>query len=368
MKRFLTLVSAMLLLGAVAASAADGWRLPRSHRYETYEPATGGYTQVDVDSVPSRIAQGDWIFDRTANVWVHHPSVGNNPQYVAAGVAGDSDALVQDGWRLPRAHRYETYDVNSARYTQVGVSDVPGRLARGEWIFDRTANAWVSHPSVGRNPQYLASGAAPGEPSAASQRLRGTVERIDGSMIRVRTDDGRRMAVDVSQARQNLTDTLRPGERVVFAGVPGDGNRFVARFISDERRGLVDGQSSSQAAPPASGSDQISGRVTSLSGSKLNLTADDGRRLRVDVSQVDKTVLNALNPGDTILLSGQRGGQSSDDFTARYIERGAASASPSLEASPFTRDDCRDGGWRKYTKPTFRNQGDCVSWVNANRR
>jgi hypothetical protein len=27
-----------------------------------------------------------------------------------------------------------------------------------------------------------------------------------------------------------------------------------------------------------------------------------------------------------------------------------------------TKDDCKDGGWQSFTSPTFRNQGDCVSW------
>jgi hypothetical protein len=27
-----------------------------------------------------------------------------------------------------------------------------------------------------------------------------------------------------------------------------------------------------------------------------------------------------------------------------------------------TKDDCKDGGWQRFTSPTFRNQGQCVSW------
>lgn len=32
--------------------------------------------------------------------------------------------------------------------------------------------------------------------------------------------------------------------------------------------------------------------------------------------------------------------------------------------SPTTKDQCKDGGWRQFSDPSFRNQGDCVSWVN----
>ncbi len=32
--------------------------------------------------------------------------------------------------------------------------------------------------------------------------------------------------------------------------------------------------------------------------------------------------------------------------------------------SPATADECNKGGWASFNDPTFRNQGDCVSWVN----
>jgi hypothetical protein len=34
-------------------------------------------------------------------------------------------------------------------------------------------------------------------------------------------------------------------------------------------------------------------------------------------------------------------------------------------SSPTTKDDCKKGGWQDYYNPTFKNQGDCVSWVNT---
>ena len=30
-----------------------------------------------------------------------------------------------------------------------------------------------------------------------------------------------------------------------------------------------------------------------------------------------------------------------------------------------SKDDCKDNGWRNFTSPTFRNQGDCVSYHNT---
>ncbi len=33
---------------------------------------------------------------------------------------------------------------------------------------------------------------------------------------------------------------------------------------------------------------------------------------------------------------------------------------------PKTKDDCKDGRWQNFCNPTFKNQGQCVSWVNHN--
>lgn len=33
---------------------------------------------------------------------------------------------------------------------------------------------------------------------------------------------------------------------------------------------------------------------------------------------------------------------------------------------PQSKDDCKKDGWRRYSDPSFKNQGDCVSWVNQN--
>ena len=32
-------------------------------------------------------------------------------------------------------------------------------------------------------------------------------------------------------------------------------------------------------------------------------------------------------------------------------------------ATPKTKDDCKNGGWKNFTNPAFKNQGDCVSFV-----
>lgn len=37
-----------------------------------------------------------------------------------------------------------------------------------------------------------------------------------------------------------------------------------------------------------------------------------------------------------------------------------------LIGPPSSKDECKKDGWMTFNNPTFRNQGDCVSWVQAN--
>jgi hypothetical protein len=35
-----------------------------------------------------------------------------------------------------------------------------------------------------------------------------------------------------------------------------------------------------------------------------------------------------------------------------------------LPAGPSTKDQCKKGGWKSFSSPSFKNQGQCVSWFN----
>lgn len=37
---------------------------------------------------------------------------------------------------------------------------------------------------------------------------------------------------------------------------------------------------------------------------------------------------------------------------------------PAPATTPTKKSDCKKGGWKSFTDPKFRNQGQCVSWVN----
>ena len=36
---------------------------------------------------------------------------------------------------------------------------------------------------------------------------------------------------------------------------------------------------------------------------------------------------------------------------------------PEEPETPVSKDDCRNGGWARFG---FKNQGECIAWVNAN--
>jgi hypothetical protein len=40
---------------------------------------------------------------------------------------------------------------------------------------------------------------------------------------------------------------------------------------------------------------------------------------------------------------------------------------PPTPTAPETKDDCKNGGWKTFTNPTFKNQGQCVSSVAKNK-
>jgi 2',3'-cyclic-nucleotide 2'-phosphodiesterase (5'-nucleotidase family) len=57
------------------------------------------------------------------------------------------------------------------------------------------------------------------------------------------------------------------------------------------------------------------------------------------------------------------------DDEGRYVEFDATVSPPDEPApGPQDKDACKDGGWRSFTDPTFRNQGQCVAQVAAGDR
>jgi hypothetical protein len=345
---------------APEAVVQGGFTLPRSHRFEVYDRLTGRYNEVEVGSVATRIEGGEWVFDRTANEWVHHPSVGKSTKYLTP------ENLVQGGFTLPRSHRYEIYDRTTGQYTEIEPSAVVAKIEAGEWVFDRTAGVWVTHPSVGRNSQYLTgSAAAPSTAklpaSAPGQwvRLRGTVERVDGASLTLKTDEGRSVVLDIAQARQHLRGSLDPGDRVSVLGF-GDpaASTLVARTVRTERSELGRDDPSWQ---------RVRGQVQSLQGSTMRFRSDEGRILQVDLARLGADAQRAVRAGERATLIGSPG-PGAGQFRVEYIQTdGSGSASPRMSNEPTRKSDCHEGGWSRFRNPTFRNQAECLGYVEGRR-
>jgi hypothetical protein len=54
----------------------------------------------------------------------------------------------------------------------------------------------------------------------------------------------------------------------------------------------------------------------------------------------------------------------SSDSTTYDLEPAAAPPPPTGGTHPKSKADCKKGGWKRFTDPSFKNQGRCIAWVN----
>jgi hypothetical protein len=78
----------------------------------------------------------------------------------------------------------------------------------------------------------------------------------------------------------------------------------------------------------------------------------------------------AANPGSTLqaVLINQGSGNPGIDANADALTFGANGDATTWDFEPLTgpptsKDQCKKGGWEDFDNPTFKNQGDCVSYV-----
>jgi hypothetical protein len=55
--------------------------------------------------------------------------------------------------------------------------------------------------------------------------------------------------------------------------------------------------------------------------------------------------------------------QGSADVSKITVNGTAEVPAPVVSAPPTTKSACKDGGWKSFTNPSFKNQGQCVSYV-----
>ena len=194
-----------------------------------------------------------------------------------AQAAPSEERLMWGEWSVPRNHRYYAYDTRSAQYTVADVGSLPTRLGRGEFIYDETARVWITHPSGGRNSNYLASY----QPAPSRQEIHGRVQAVHARQQLVfAVDDGRVLTVDVSRIPTETQRALAPGDTATMIGVAGrDANQFIAQSIHEDTRGaerLVDGRMSLPRANDYQRYDPATDRYTQVDVASVRTRIDRG--------------------------------------------------------------------------------------------
>ncbi len=84
----------------------------------------------------------------------------------------------------------------------------------------------------------------------------------------------------------------------------------------------------------------------------------------------DKTFTITANSGYHILdvlvdsvSVGAVGTYTFNDVSANHTISATFEANP-VTPTPVAKDECKNGGWKNFTDPVFKNQGQCVSWTN----
>ena len=186
------------------------------------------------------------------------------------------------------------------------------RLTVGEQIAVVGAPGW-------RDGVFIARDVVEDSTRHQRERVHGIIRAMGpGRTLLLSTDDGRTIRVDYS--RDDIdTRLLTVGEGIVVAGRLDDRGVFVARnVVQDESRQWQ----------------RLRGAIRKLGpGRNLVLAADDGRRLRVDLSR-DDIDLRQLRRGDRILVVGVAGARPGV-FTARDVMlEQSPSASPGYPYPP----------------------------------
>ena len=218
--------------------------------------------------------------------------------------AWHSGEVVIGGYRLPREHRFESPDA-SGKYNVVKIDDVPTLIQQGKFVFDRTANVWIKNPNGTTNPQYLAS--------AAKETPKETRSR-DGDRDRDRDIHGEyRLPRDHRYESPNAAGKYEVVERRDVPALIKQG-RFVFDRTAKEwvknPNGTMNPKylasapaSAAKGAVPA-GQYRVHGQVAAIGGSTMDLKADDGRDLVVQMGSAPPD----LQPGDTVTVTGKLSG------------------------------------------------------------
>jgi hypothetical protein len=277
----------------------------------------------------------------------------------------------RDGDRVRfRADNGRTYDVD--------ISDVPQNQRRG---LERREGVTIAGVPDGQRfvARYIDQddgGRAGSEPNwkaglpprGQDVTIHGQATSFEGRTFRFSSIDGQLMMVDSSKVSDAQHRLLASGQPVTIVGERTHGDTIVASQVSrDERH---DRRPIGQIDPGVQRAHTLQGRVQSASGDTVQMRTDDGRNVTLDITAVRNRIARQLQQGDRITVTGFYREESKSMFSVRSLrEDDGAAASPRTDRQdrrdrPNSKDDCKDGGWQSFDNPRFKNQGDCVSWVN----
>ena len=259
MRRFITIAAlgAAFLAPAVASAfhngevVIGGYRLPQNHRFESPN-AQGKYEVVDINQVPSMIAQGRAVFDRTANTWIKHPNGTINTAYQASGSTTASTAPGRNrDWQNIHGSVTSvtgstlTMRADDGRTLSVDMGKVSPEIQRNLTPGERVTVA--THNIRGNNvrAEFIQKDSSAGvQPSAAPsatvddkawQRIHGTVSSVSGAQLMFKADDGRDLTVDMKDVNESVQKALTPGERATVIGFyRGNDKNVQAKFIQQD--------------------------------------------------------------------------------------------------------------------------------------
>lgn len=266
-----------------------------------------------------------------------------------------------------------TFRADSGRTWEVDLSNVPDNQRRG---LERGEAVTIAGVPEGQRfvARYIAQedrkqpGWQAGLPPRGTElTIHGQASSFEGRTFRFSSIDGQLMMVDSSKVSDGEHRLLASGQPVVVVGTRGQGDTIVARQVTrDERRSR---RPLDQIDPGVQNVQTLNGRVQSVSGDEVQIRTDEGRNVTLDITAVREKIVRQLQPGDRITVTGFYRGESRAMFSVRSLREadGTPAASPRTDRRdrPASKDECKDGGWRNFSDPAFKNQGDCVSWVDS---
>lgn len=137
--------------------------------------------------------------------------------------------------------------------------------------------------------------------------------------------------------------------------VVSDGSLELAATLVDE-----DGDDTVQWAVRSGTCDAPTGTVAGNVDGHTDTSTFDGSSFSatVDSSEfADGTYCFVFNPSE-----------SEGDTEIRETVQFTIDNTEEPPTGPLTKDDCKNGGWMAFTDPSFRNQGQCIAYVNHQNR